>query len=133
MEQNVRVSILESSGPAKPEELIMNKSVFNGVYFFNVILNNPTCFSNKVLYKSVPIGTPIPTKPSGQKKTRDTSPNIPQFLSVGDDDVRHIEHNMLGDDLGEDGGLGDITFQPCVFLEDTLYLSQNPKHHSTYP
>jgi hypothetical protein len=30
-EQNVRVSILESSGLAKPEELIMNEAVLNSV------------------------------------------------------------------------------------------------------
>ena len=30
-EQNMRVSILESSGLAKPEELIMNKAILNSV------------------------------------------------------------------------------------------------------
>ncbi len=43
-ESNVRVSILQSSGLANPEELIMNKAVLNSVYFFHVIYNSPTCF-----------------------------------------------------------------------------------------
>jgi hypothetical protein len=43
----------ESSGLAKSEESITNKAVLNRVYFFNVIYNSPTCFSQKVLYKNM--------------------------------------------------------------------------------
>jgi hypothetical protein len=33
----------------------------------------------------------------------------------------HFKHNLVGGALsGEDGGLEDIEFHPCVFLEDTL-------------
>ena len=52
-EQNVANKILESGGLAKPEELIMDKAVLNSVQFFDVIYNSPTCFSYKVLYKSI--------------------------------------------------------------------------------
>ncbi len=38
----MRVSILESSGLAKPEELEMNKAILNSVYFFSVIYNSPS-------------------------------------------------------------------------------------------
>ena len=53
MEQNTRVSVLESSGLAKPEELIMYQAVLNSLQFFNVIYSSPTCFSYKVLNKSI--------------------------------------------------------------------------------
>jgi hypothetical protein len=52
-EQNMRVNILESGGLAKPEELIMYKAVLNNVQFFDVVYNSPTCYSYKVLYKSI--------------------------------------------------------------------------------
>ena len=73
-EQNMRVNIMESSGLAKPEELIMYKSVLNSVQFFNVIYNSLHVLATKFCTNaSVPIGTPIPTKPSGQKGARETS------------------------------------------------------------
>ena len=52
-EQNVAINILESGGLAKPEELIMDKAVLNSVQFLYVNYNSPTCFSYKVLYKSI--------------------------------------------------------------------------------
>ena len=52
-EQNMRINILESSGLAKPEELIMYKAVLNSVQNFDVIYDSPTRFGYKVLYKSI--------------------------------------------------------------------------------
>ena len=40
-----------------------------------------------------------------------------------DDGLCLIKHRLLGDTLGEDGGLGD----PQLFLEDTFHLNQNLK------
>jgi hypothetical protein len=79
IEQNVRVNILESGGLAKPEELIMYEAVLNSVQFFDIIYNSLSSAALHVLATtfctkaSVPIGTPIPTKPSGQKEARRTS------------------------------------------------------------
>jgi hypothetical protein len=60
----------------------MYKVVLNSVQFFNVIYNSPTCFSYKVLHVNAGVDV--------------------------DDVVHHIEKNLLGGVLGEDGGLGDI-------------------------
>ena len=49
----------------------------------------------------------------------DITVKLSQCRSGSKDDVRHIKHNLLGGCLGEDGGLGDIKFQSCIFLEDT--------------
>ena len=74
-EQNMGVNILESGGLAKAEEMIMYKAVLNSVKFLNVIYNSLHVLATKFRTKaSVPIGTPIPTKPSGQKEARRTSP-----------------------------------------------------------
>ncbi len=49
---------------------------------------------------------------------------------TGVDVVRRIESSLLGDALGEDGGLGDVKLQASIFLKDTLYLSQDLKRHA---
>jgi hypothetical protein len=41
-------------------------------------------------------------------------------LTYTDDVVLHIEGCLMGDTLGEDGGLGDVKLQTSIFLEDTL-------------
>ncbi len=61
MEKNVRVSILESTW-------IASNFSTSSIIALHVLA---TKFCTK---ESVPIGTPIPTKPSGQKEARDTSP-----------------------------------------------------------
>ena len=76
-EQNMGVNILESVGLAKPEELfyVLYKAVLNSVQFLDVIYNSLHVLATKFCTKaSVPIGTPIPTKPSGQKEAKTTSP-----------------------------------------------------------
>ena len=41
--------------------------------------------------------------------------------------VFHIKISLLGDVLGEDGGLGDVQFKSSILLEDTLQFSQDLK------
>jgi hypothetical protein len=38
---------------------------------------------------------------------------------VVDDVVRNIEHNLLCDTIGEDGGLGDVEVKSSILLENT--------------
>jgi len=125
-ESNVRVSILQSSGLAKPEELIMNKAVLNSVYFFHVIYNSPTCFSYKVLYKS--ISTNRHTDTNETFNTERDENNVPAEVSQRGgclyDVLRRIKGSLLGDALGEDGGLGDVKLQASILLEDMPELSQ---------
>ena len=41
-----------------------------------------------------------------------------------DDVLRRIKGSLLGDALGEDGGLGDVQLQASILLEDMPELSQ---------
>jgi hypothetical protein len=92
---------------------------------------------------SVPTGTPIPMKPSGQKEARETSAlrelkaglllmmqcatciKGSQSRAVVDDAVRNIERSLLRGALGEDGGLGDVEVKSSILLEDVHKLSQD--------
>ena len=47
-----------------------------------------------------------------------------------DDVVRRIEGSLLGDALGEDGGLGDVKLQASILLKDMLELRQDLKRHA---
>jgi hypothetical protein len=47
-----------------------------------------------------------------------------------DDGLRRIKRSLLGDTLGEDGGLGDAPLQARFFLEDTFQLSRNLKRQA---
>jgi hypothetical protein len=124
-EQNMRVSILESSGLANPQELIMYKAVLSSVQFFNVIYNSPTWFSYKVLYKS--ISTNGHTNTNETFRTEGSEKNVPAEVSQrGDclyDVLRHIIGSLGSDALGEDGGLRDVELQASILLEDMLELS----------
>ena len=40
-----------------------------------------------------------------------------------DDVLRRIKGSLLGDSLGEDGGLGDVKLQASILLADMLELS----------
>jgi hypothetical protein len=75
----MRINILESSGLAKPEELIMNKSVLNSVQFLDVMYNIPTCFIYKVLYKS--ISTNRQTDTNETFRTERGEENVPAEVS----------------------------------------------------
>jgi hypothetical protein len=55
-----------------------------------------------------------------ERSKGDIAPKLSHCRVGSNDAVRHIEHNLLGGALGEDGGLEDIKLQPCVFLEDTI-------------
>ncbi len=67
--QNMRINILESSGLAKADELIMYKAVLNSVQSVDIIYNSLTCFSYKVPYKSISTDRYTDTnEPSGQKE-----------------------------------------------------------------
>ena len=46
------------------------------------------------------------------------------------DILRHIKGSLVGDALGEDGGLGDVKLQASILLEDMLELSQDLKRHA---
>ena len=117
-EQNTRVNILESGGLATPEELIMYKAVLNSVQFFDVIYNSPTCFSYKVLYKS--ISTNRHTDTNETFRTERGENNVPGKVSQRGgclyDILRHTKGGLLGDALGEDGGLVHIKLQASIFL-----------------
>jgi hypothetical protein len=130
--QNMRINILESSGLAKPEELIMNKSFLNSVHFFDVLYNSPTCFSYKVLYKSISINRHTDTNEI--LKTERDEENVPAEMSQRGgslyDVLRHIKGSLGSDALGEDGGLGDVEFQTSILLEDMLEFSQDLKQHA---
>ena len=67
---------------AKPEQLVVYESILNNVQLLVIVNDHPTCFGNKSLYENtVSIGTPMPTKPSGQKDARETFPV--RVVSVG--------------------------------------------------
>jgi hypothetical protein len=131
-QQNMRVSILESSGLAKPERLIMYKAVLNSVQFLYVIYNSPTCFSYKVLYKS--ISTNRHTNTNETLRTEGSKKQVPAEVSQRGgclyDVLRHIKGSLGSDALGEDGGLRDVELQASILLEDMLELSQDLKHHA---
>ena len=60
------------------------------------------------------------------EEVRETSP-----LRRGVDDVvRHIQHSLLSDALGEDGSLGDVEVKSSILLEDVLEVSQDLKRHA---
>jgi hypothetical protein len=130
-EQNVGVNILESGGLAKPEELIMYKAVLNSVQSLNVIYNRPTCFSHKVLYKSMCTNRHTDAnETSGQKEARTTSPL--RWVSVGIAWMMFCAASKApwGDALGEDGCFGGVKLQASILLEDMLELSQDLKRHA---
>jgi hypothetical protein len=52
------------------------------------------------------------------------------YGAVVDDAVRYIEHSLLRDALGEDGGLGDVEVKSSILLEDVLELSHDLQGHS---
>jgi hypothetical protein len=53
--------------------------------------------------------------------------------TVIDDDIRYIEHSLLSDSLGKDGGLGDVEVDVegkfSILLEDVLEFSQDLQCH----
>ena len=102
-EQNMRVSILEASGLAKPEELIMYKAVLNSVQFLDVIYNSPTCFSYKVLCKRISTNRHTNTNETfrTERSKGDIAAKLSQCRDGSNYAVRHIEHSLLGGALGD--------------------------------
>jgi hypothetical protein len=106
--QNMRIKTLESSGLAKPDELIMYKAVLYCIQFVVIIYNSLTCFSYKVLYKSISTNRHTNTNSTfrTERSKGDIAVKLSQCRAGSNDAVRHIEHSLLGGALGEDGGLG---------------------------
>ena len=97
----MRVNILESSGLAKPEELIMYKAVLNSVQCFNVIYNSPTCFSYKITYKNIRANRHTNTNETFRAETGkgEISLEVCQSRADGDDALRYIKRDLLRDTL----------------------------------
>jgi hypothetical protein len=96
-ENNLGVNILESSGLTKPEDLILYKSVLNIVQFFDVIYNSRTCFSYKVLYKSISNNRHTDTNETVRAKgvKGNVRPEVLQCGAGSNDAVRSIERSLL--------------------------------------
>ena len=101
------INMLKSGGLAKPEKLIVDKAILNRIKFLYNIYNLPTICSYKVAYKR--IGTNRHTDTNETFRAEGSEENIRAKVSEGgagiDDVVRRIESSLLGDALGEDGGL----------------------------
>ena len=117
--QNMRIKMLESSGLAKPDELIMYKAVLYSIQFVDIIYNSLTWFSYKVPYKS--ISTNRHTDTNETVRTERGEENVPAEMSQRGgslyDVLRHIKGSLGSDALGEDGGLGDVKLQASILLE----------------
>ncbi len=98
----------------------MYKTILNIVKFLYVIYDSPTSVSYKVLYESV--STNRHTDANETFRTERGEKNVPAEVSQRGgclyDVLRHIKGSLLGDALGEDGGLVDIKLQASIFLED---------------
>jgi hypothetical protein len=74
-----------------------------------------TKFRTKV---SVPIHTDTNETFRSERNKNDITLKMSQYRTDNIEVVCHIKHNLLGDALREDGGLGDI--QTCIFFEYTI-------------
>ena len=64
------------------------------------------------------MGTPMPTKPSGQKGAkRNLSAEMVEGRAGVDDLVCHIKRSLLCDALGEQGSLGDVEVKASILLQ----------------
>eukprot|EP00001_Collodictyon_triciliatum_P046946 08409_1 len=65
----------------------------------------------------------------------DVCHNIPTEVSQRgsslEDVLRHVKGSLLGDALGEDGGLVDVKLQASIFLKDAL-LRQDLQRHAEF-
>ena len=106
----MRIKILEAGGLTKPEKLIMYKTILNSVSFLYVIYNSPTCFSYKVPYESVSTNRHTDTNETIRTEGPDSDipTDVKQRGGSQNDVLRHIKGSLLGDALGEDGGLVDV-------------------------
>ena len=85
----------------------MNKVILNRIQFLNIIYNCLTRIRYEFLYKIISAQRHTDTNETcGTERIKE---NIPvEVCEVGtgvDDVVGHIKHILLGDTLGEDGGL----------------------------
>ena len=91
-------------------------------------------FYIKVTYKR--ISTNRHTDTNKTFRTERSEENIRAKVNEGgagvDDVVRRIE-SLLGDELGEDGGLGDVKLQTSIFLKDALAQPRPEAPRSTWP
>ncbi len=55
-----------------------------------------------------------------ERRKGDITAKLSQCRAASNEAVCHIKHSLLGGALGEDGGLGDIKLQSCIFFEYTL-------------
>ncbi len=110
----------------------MYKSVLNSVQFVDVIYDRATCFSYYVLYKSISTNRHTDTNETfrTERGEENVSAEVSQRGGSLYDLLRHIEGSLVGDALGEDGGLGDVKLQASILLEDMLELSQDLKRHA---
>jgi hypothetical protein len=131
-EQNVRIDILESSGLAKPEELMVDTAVLHSVLLLCVINDSTTCFSYKVPYKNISTNRHTDTNETlrTERNEGDICIKGRQGGAVADDAVRYIERSLLRDAIGEDGSLGDVEVKSSILLEDVLELSQDLQRHA---
>ena len=79
-------------------------------------------FSYKVPYESISANRYTDTNETFRTEGPDS--NIPteviQSGSSLEDGLRHVKGSLLGDALGEDGGLVNVKLQASIFLEDSL-------------
>jgi hypothetical protein len=89
-------------------------------------------FSYIILYKSISTNMHTDTNETfrTERGEENVSAEVNQRGGSLYDVVRHIEGSLVGDALGEDGGLGDVKLQASILLEDMLELSQDLKRHA---
>ena len=84
--------------------------------------------TNFGIKESVSIDTPV-VDTNETSWTERSKENIPVEVCEGgtgvDDVVDRIKHCLLGETLGEDGGLGEVKVKSVIHLEDTLEFSQD--------
>ncbi len=93
----MRIKILETGVLAKPEKLIMYKTILNRVQFLYVIYNNPTRLNYKVPYENV--STNRHTNTTETFRTEGPESNIPTEVShrgrILEDVLCHVKDSLL--------------------------------------
>ena len=129
VEEDVAIQILEASGLAEAQELVVNETILNGVELVDVVDDVFDLVLNKILYKSVSAkgNTESDISLSGESLVLNVGSEVCEGGVLSDDALGSGARGVSRNALDEDVGLGLIEFKTSILVKYMLKLGINLK------
>ena len=135
MEEDMAVQILNVSGLAEAQELVVDETILNGVEFVDVVDDVFDLVLNKILYGSVSAKGDAESdiSLSGESVILNVGSEVCEGGVLSDDALGSGARGISRNALDEDVGLGLIQVKTSILVEYMLKLGLNLKGNAREP